>query len=171
MSLAAARSVQAIQPKIAVRDASPVAYYASGQVVVVSAAAGGTRLRVGVDNSSPDHLALTQGEFGDVEGVEWVQCRFRDVPAQILLGQIDAGVWHRIDAPISPELAGLVVRARKLDGKSMSESETAACCYRDGASDIEAVIDMVDVERVRATQDEVMAMDRMDVIQTRLWAP
>ncbi len=171
MSLAAARSVQAIEPKIAVRDASPVAYYASGEVVVVSAAAAGTRLRVGVDNSSPDHIALTQREFADVDGVEWVQCRFRDVPAQILTGQIDAGVWHRIDAPISPELAGLVVRARKLDGKSMSESETAAWCYPEDAADIEAVIDMVDVERVRATQDEVMAMDRMDVIQTRLWAP
>ena len=177
MSLAAARSVQAIEPKIAVRDGSPVAYYGFDQVVVVSTATAGTSgrsetgLRVGVDNSSPDHVALTQREFADVDGVEWVQCRFRDVPAQILAGQIDAGVWHRIDAPISPELAGLVVRSRRSDGRPMVESETAAWCYRKDAADIEAVIDLVDVEHVRATQDEVMAMDRMDVIQTRLWAP
>lgn len=181
MSLIAARSVEATTPRLEVRDVAPVLYYGRDQIVVVARAEGapvegssaerapGARRRVGVDESSPDHVALTHEEFGDDPTVEWVPCAFRDIPAEILRGGIDTGVWHRVEAPIPPELAGLAVRPWRPHAEAAPETQTAAWCLRREDPAIAAVLDALDVRRIRAAQEEVMRTETMEAIQTRLW--
>lgn len=84
-------------------------YYALGSLVTVSRAGVDTpaRPRVAIDPDSPDHIALTRAEFPPEEATTYVEVPFTSVPAALLRGEVDVGIWHRQDSIIPLELAGL----------------------------------------------------------------
>lgn len=93
------------------RFLAPGSYYAPERVVVVSRTADAGRdgrRRVAVDPESPDHVAFTEAVFGPATGtVEFVEVPFTAVPAAVLRGTVDAGVWHVTRSVIPLDLAGL----------------------------------------------------------------
>lgn len=88
-------------------------YYAPGRLVVVLRAHDDGEQapqRVAIDRHSPDHAALTLAEFPDVGGVAFVEMPFPKVPAAVLRGDVDAGIWHITASVIPLDLAGLATR-------------------------------------------------------------
>ena len=85
-------------------------YYAPGRLVVVRATVRLTHsVRVAaVDPDSEDHVALTRAAFG-TEDIEMKPTRFTEVPAAVLRGDVDAGVWHRAHSVVPLHLAGLTL--------------------------------------------------------------
>ncbi|MFJ8752442.1 YhfZ family protein [Streptomyces sp. NPDC102441] len=89
-------------------------YYAPGSLVVVTRTAGpgpgtdGAELRIGIDLDSDDHQRLTHAEFPEGAG-RYVPTDFTSVPRAVLLGEIDAGIWHTVDSLIPLDAAGLAV--------------------------------------------------------------
>lgn len=92
-----------------VRLLGPGSYYGAGRLVIVSRTAddGRRRRRVAIDRDSPDHVALTEAAFGLEAGYDYVDHPFPDVPAAVLRGDVDAGIWHRSYSVIPLDLAGL----------------------------------------------------------------
>lgn len=98
----------------------PGTYYAPGTLVVVTRtpARDGTTgssapvnpggLRIGIDPGSDDHKRLTRAEFPPGSG-QHVETDFTHVPRAVLLGEIDAGIWHTVDSLIPLDAAGLTV--------------------------------------------------------------
>lgn len=89
-------------------------YYAPGRLVIVlrEDSVGNDRAvqRVAIDHQSPDHVALTLGQFPDTCAVELVETPFPAVPTAVLRGDVDAGIWHITSSVIPLDLAGLVTR-------------------------------------------------------------
>ncbi len=87
-------------------------YYAPGSLVVVTRtpepAGSGGEPRIGIDSSSDDHRRLTHAEFPGGSG-RYVETEFTRVPRAVLLGEIDAGIWHIVDSLIPLDAAGLAV--------------------------------------------------------------
>ncbi|WP_405667586.1 hypothetical protein OG379_36790 [Streptomyces sp. NBC_01166] len=87
-------------------------YYAPGSLVVVTRAGGqrhganGAEPRIGIDLDSDDHQRLTHAEFPEGVG-RYVPTDFTSVPRAVLLGEIDAGIWHTVDSLIPLDAAGL----------------------------------------------------------------
>ena len=92
-----------------VRLLPPGTYYGPGRVVSVLRAAdrGRVPVRVAIDRDSPDHVALTEAAYPLPDGHTYVDHPFPDVPAAVLRGDVDAGVWHRSHSLIPLDLAGL----------------------------------------------------------------
>ncbi|MDN5913654.1 MAG: hypothetical protein L0I76_00805 [Pseudonocardia sp.] len=92
-----------------VRLLAPGSYYGPGRLVIVSRTvdAGQRRARVAIDHDSPDHIALTEAAFPTEAGYDHVEHPFPDVPAAVLRGDVDAGIWHRSHSVIPLDLAGL----------------------------------------------------------------
>ena len=126
-------------PMYLTRELAPNSYYAPGSLVVVSR--GGRRssepLRVGIDPTSDDHERLTRAEFADASA-EFVPTDFRRLPVAVLEGEIDTGIWHRVELLITPEQAGLEVRPiGRATTKLSTELSTAtlvACAATPGAA-------------------------------------
>jgi hypothetical protein len=96
-------------------------YYGPDRIAVVRRV--GDRLpprRIAVDDDSPDHRALTLGEFPPQGDWEYLQVPFPRVPAAIATGQADAGIWHICPSPVPLERAGLDL------GRLASQSGQAA---------------------------------------------
>lgn len=92
------------------RALGPGTYYAPGRVVAVWRAQESsttTPRNVAVDPTSPDHVALTTAEFASGRSISMMEVPFPDVPAYVLAGLVDAGVWHIANSAIPVELAGL----------------------------------------------------------------
>ncbi len=85
-------------------------YYAPGSLVCVRRAASDPTAHrtVAIDPDSPDHAALTRAEFPLAAGAtRYVEMPFTSVPAAVLRGEIEVGIWHRQESIIPLELAGL----------------------------------------------------------------
>jgi len=102
---------------------APGSYYAPDRLVIVTRTADdhrGRPRRVAVDPESPDHSAFTRAVFGSSpQGVDFVEVPFTSVPAAVLRGQVDAGVWHVSRSVIPLDLAGLTTTA--VDMPSLSQ--------------------------------------------------
>ena len=97
---------------LATRRLEPGTYYGPGRLVVVSRTGSepALPLRVAIDRDSPDHMALTLGEFGDGPDIELIDVPFPSVPASVLRDRVDVGVWHTTRSVIPLDLAGLTTR-------------------------------------------------------------
>ena len=97
---------------LATRRLEPGTYYGPGRLVVVSRTDSlpVRPLRVAIDRDSPDHVALTLGEFGDGPDIEFIDVPFPSVPASVLRNRVDVGVWHTTRSVIPLDLAGLTTR-------------------------------------------------------------
>jgi YhfZ C-terminal domain len=95
--------------EVHVRILRPGTFYGPGRLVAVRRAAevGQTPSRVAIDRDSPDHVALTEAAYPHTGGFVHVDHPFPDVPAAVLRGDVDAGVWHRSHSPIPLDLVGL----------------------------------------------------------------
>jgi hypothetical protein len=111
------------------------------------------KLRIGVDRRSHDHKLLTIQQFGELETLKLVDVAFPDVPAALLRGEIDAGVWHRMLLVITPELAGLKVSPLpKEAGKLMAELGSAVALFDAGNSVMKSVVEAISWDSVVRTQ-------------------
>ena len=95
--------------EVPIRQLGPGTYYAAGAVVSVVRAADPPTgpARVAIDRDSPDHTLLTEAAYPADEGYEYVERPFPEVPAAVLRGDVDAGVWHRSPSVVPLDLAGL----------------------------------------------------------------
>jgi hypothetical protein len=96
-------------------------YYAPGRLVVVRRATANEQspLRVAIDRNSPDHVALTLGEFGHRDDVALVDAPFPSVPAWVLRNRVDIGIWHEARSVIPLDLAGLSTRPLTSDARDV----------------------------------------------------
>lgn len=135
-------------------------YYSKDSIVVLSnktADLKSKKLRIGVDRRSHDHKLLTIQQFGELESLKLVDVGFPDVPAALLRGEIDAGVWHRMLLVITPELAGLKVSPLpKEAGKLMNELSSAVALFDAGNSVMKSVVDAISWNSVVRTQADWM---------------
>lgn len=118
--------------------------------------------RIAVDVTSFDHMAFTSGAFGAIDGLEYVECSFPEVPAMVLSKRADAGVWHRVTSIITPEMAGLIVEPLDWnagDTEKYEELSRGIIVWRSDRPEMAAAIQLVDVERVRVAQDELITGD------------
>jgi hypothetical protein len=131
-------------------------YYSKDSIVVLSKPnvdLNSKKIKIGVDRRSHDHKLLTIHRFGELETLKLVDVGFHDVPAALLRGDIDAGVWHRMLLIITPELAGLKVSPLAKDaGKIMSELGPAVALF-DGRNPVmKSVVEAISWESVVKTQ-------------------
>ncbi|MET0862924.1 MAG: YhfZ family protein, partial [Nakamurella sp.] len=87
-------------------------YYAAGRLAVVRRTDKVDQpvKRVAIDHRSPDHVVLTCEEFPPSDDLTLVEISFPNVPAAVLRGDVDAGIWHITKSLIPLDLAGLTVR-------------------------------------------------------------
>lgn len=110
MSAGAFRHLREDRPGVVGVDLGPGSYYAHRSLVTVQRAGSeqGQVPRVAIDRSSLDHARLTEATFGRQEH-EAVDCPFVEVPARVLAGEVDVGIWHAMPTVIPPHLAGLTL--------------------------------------------------------------
>jgi len=73
------------------------------------------------------------------------------VPSAILAGRADMGIWHRVQAVIPPEQAGLKVS--QLGSGSLSHKKSsisnAVLIWPSSLKEITALLGMIDIKEVR----------------------
>lgn len=149
-------------PAYSVLDLGTLTYYRPETLVVLrspSVSANAVR-RVARDRESYDHEQLTLLEFPASGGFEYIDCAFPDVPASILSGHADAGVWHQIATVISPEQAGLEVAPVHWDEETLG-TETishAVLVWRSEFAEIDALLSLLDPAAIRAKQQHLAAL-------------
>lgn len=122
---------------VPVRLLAPGSYYGPGRLVVVRRTEDGEQsrppVRVAIDRDSPDHAALTEAAFPAEAGHTYVSHPFPDVPAAVLRGDVDAGIWHRSHSVIPLDLAGLTCESLPAAAEAVWSSISAAALVGDGA--------------------------------------
>jgi hypothetical protein len=141
-----------------VRRLGPGTYYGPGRVVVVrrQGEAGPPR-RIALDPDSPDHAALTRAEFPEAAGHEYVTVAGAKVPAAVVLGEADAGLWHMTPSVVPLDRAGLALSPlATAEGLAAWEAVSAAIL---GASpkrpELKAVLPALDLRELAARQAAV----------------
>ena len=113
--------------------------------------------RIARDPESYDHDHLTMIEFPESAGFEYVNCAFPDVPASILAGTADAGVWHQVVTVITPRQAGLVSFPVHWGTQSPLESiSSAVFVWRSVFSEIDSLMSLVDPDEIRVVQQRLV---------------
>lgn len=145
------------------RVLGPGSYYGSGRLVTVRRAVPpGTPSeprRVGIDPDSGDHSTLTAAEFPDA--TERVTIRFPLIPAAVLRGEIDAGIWHVTRSVIPLELAGLTTEPlRRPAARAMAvELSAAALVGWAGRPELAAVLAELSFDHLPERQRALFAAE------------
>ncbi|UUE22504.1 YhfZ family protein [Microbacterium sp. J1-1] len=107
------------------RRLEPGTYYAEGRLVVVRMGSFEPTgpLRIAIDRGSPDHVVLTEAEFPIGAGHTYIGTPFPSVPAQVLRGEVDVGIWHMTRTIIPLDLAGLATDALSTDAAKAAWGE------------------------------------------------
>lgn len=154
ISIGAAKSRNLLNNKnYSILDFGPESYYQRNSLVVLSSSkiSNPKKLRVALDKTSYDHETLTLNEFENKAGVEYVNCPFPEVPSAILEGRADTGIWHRVQAVISPELAGLKVS--QLGSGSLGYDKTsisnAVLIWPSSLKEISALLGMIEIKEIK----------------------
>ncbi len=140
-------------------------YYSPGSLVRLSKGAksvgrGSRRrpLRVGIDRDSSDHVQLTEAEFGHLEDVCYVDCQFPKVPADILAGRIDVGIWHRIMLLVPLKLMGIAAEPISPVTKALLGTRSAASIvFPKDNLELGTALDYVNLVRVAEVQEARLA--------------
>lgn len=97
-------------------DFPGASYYAPGSLTMVTRSGDDSPVRrVAIDNGSEDHARLTRAVFGDRD-VEFVPYPFTTIPRGVLLGDVDAGIWHQVDTLIPLGAVGLDIQPLTVPG-------------------------------------------------------
>jgi hypothetical protein len=155
------RSSGSVPDDLLCRTLGSGTYYAPERLLVLSTSGDAVEsepLRVAIDRDSFDHEALTLAQFPPVPGREYVEVPFPEVPAFVLAGLVDAGVWHRVASPVPLQLAGLHHRpiadstAPTRDGLS-----AATVVARSDRPELRAVLDNLDIAQLEVHRDAASA--------------
>jgi len=147
---------QALEPDeaeaVPVRIFGPGTYYAPETLVVVTRdTQDPSSVRtVAIDEESYDHVAFTRAEFPPQEGFRYVPCPFTKVPAMVLRGEVEAGIWHRTATFVPLELTGLSVRqlhrpAAVSAWEALSPAVIVACPIRSELASVLEILNLVDL--------------------------
>lgn len=129
-------------------------------------------LRVAIDRGSRDHEQLTFAEFPDDGSTEYVACKFSQVPASILAGVIDTGVWHRLLTLIPLRLTGLSERPlRRPESRALAESMAQVLLvWRASEPEVGTVLRLLDPTVVRSEQQTLLDLNPdSEDLRTRVW--
>ena len=169
VSLDTAGNQSAREAAVAVREAPltralpPGTYYASGRLVVVRRTAdlAADPRRVAIDSQSPDHVTLPKAEFPETAGMTYVETSFPRVPAAVLRGDVDAGIWHQQRSIIPLDLAGLTTHrlgeAATID--AWQHLSPAVLVGWAGRPELAAVLASLPLAGVEAKQHEALRND------------
>ena len=154
ISIGAAKSRNLLNNKnYSILDFGPESYYQRDSLVVLSSSkiSNPKKLRVALDKTSYDHETLTLNEFENKAGVEYVNCPFPEVPSAILEGRADTGIWHRVQAVISPELAGLKVSQLGSGslGYDKASISNAVLIWPSSLKEISALLGMIEIKEIK----------------------
>lgn len=134
-------------------------YYADGMMLVLRGASRAGR-RVAIDYSSLDQARLTQSEFPESEGFEYVEVDFPRVPLAILQGEADIGIWHQMQTLIPPRAAGLqvdaLVRPQSLD--ILARSSAAELLLSPLRPELSSVVPMLDMSLVESRRAHLLGL-------------
>ena len=138
-------------------------YYGESRLVLVHRAGPlpGGPLRIGIDVESPDHAALTRAEFPSSDGHEYLPCPFPMVPAAVLRGEIDAGIWHVTRTIIPLDLAGLATAPMRTDAARTvwAERSPAVLLGWSGRPELTAPLAAMDLSGIAGLQRAALDQD------------
>lgn len=98
------------------RTLAPGTYYAPERLLVLTThAAADPPKRIAIDRESFDHESLSLAQFPPVPGREYLQVPYPEVPAFVLAGLADAGIWHITTTVVPLAMAGLSARTMSGD--------------------------------------------------------
>lgn len=157
------RGAQAkVKREFLTRELESGTYYGESRLVVVTrvgwSPCGSTR--VAVDRDSPDHLLLSQAEFGAMDEVVFVDRDFPMVPAAVLRNEADVGIWHIAHTVIPLELAGLAIQPLK-EPKALriaQEISAAVLVVLANRPELSAVLSCLDLRKVLPKQQRLLAL-------------
>lgn len=147
-------------------------YYANSFVVISRPAAIHPPTRIAIDSASYDHEKVTFAEFPSDERYEYVECDFSSIPAVVLEGRADAGVWHRRSLLIPLRLLDLEVRslARPAALRTVEHLSNAQILWRTDRPEIAAFLRLVRTEAIRVRQHELLKLDPdSPELRAQLW--
>ena len=99
-------------PAMISRQLDAGTYYAPERLLVLTAGrrADHELLRIAIDRESFDHEALTLAQFPPGPGRQYLEVPYPEVPAFVLAGLADAGIWHVTRSAVPLGMAGLTSR-------------------------------------------------------------
>ncbi|MDR1077140.1 MAG: hypothetical protein LBL55_00445 [Propionibacteriaceae bacterium] len=117
--------------------------------------------RIAIDNDSPDHRALTVGEFPRTGDWDYLQVPFPRVPAAVSTGQADAGIWHICPSPVPLDRAGLDLgRLQTETGRAAWRSTSEAVLAAGPARpELAGVLEGLDMSELIGRQAAAIAAD------------
>ncbi|MFV0426353.1 MAG: YhfZ family protein [Beutenbergiaceae bacterium] len=144
------------------RVLDPGTYYAPDRLVAVRRMDEDPSVqpcRVAIDRDSADHVALTTAEFG--AECTTVDVPFPDVPAYVLVGIVDAGIWHITNSAVPIELSGLRLDPLQRDATIgvRDELSRAKLVGWTGRPEIQSVVDALDLTQLRQDQQSRFAQE------------
>lgn len=132
------------------RQLAPGTYYAPERLLILTTdAAGPTQelRRIAIDRESFDHEALTLAQFPPATGRSYLQVPFPEVPAHVLAGVVDAGIWRITTLAVPIELTGL--KTRPMSGPvaiaARDRLSGATIVAWTGRPELRAVLDSLDL--------------------------
>jgi hypothetical protein len=147
---------------IQARRLGPGTYYGPDRIAVVRRAGDLTPpRRIAVDRESSDHCRLTSGEFPEQGGYDYVAVPFPRIPAAVLAGDVDAGLWHIYPSVVPLDRAGLALTPLATPGgqaawEELSEAVVAASPLR---PELNSVLPALDLRGLAAAQAAAIAQD------------
>lgn len=140
----------------------PGTYYRRNRLVTVSRAHDtGTPRRIAIDPDSYDHRSLTLAEFPESGGFDYVEITYSLVPAYVLAGYVDAGVWRMTKSPVPVSLAGL--RATELQRPEavnvLRDFSRTVIVARSDRPELRAVLNSLTLTALVDNQDRADAED------------
>jgi hypothetical protein len=146
------------------RDLGAESYHRVDSMVVLVGprAASGERIeRVGIDPTSHDHSLLTRLEFPIGDGYRHLPFAHARLPAAVTEGRIDAAVWLRTTLAIPLSAVGIVTRRLGMPQAVVANEALgrAVLVARDENEGVAAVLREIDLDDLRAIQDEILGSD------------
>ncbi|MDQ7993428.1 MAG: YhfZ family protein [Propionicimonas sp.] len=146
------------------RKLGPGTYYSPERLLVLTTrepAVEGELRRIAIDRESFDHEALTLAQFPPRPGREYAQVPFPEVPAFVLAGLVDAGVWHQLASAVPLELTGLKYRPMWGDSAGTRDRLSGATIVaRSERGELRAVVDSLILETLPSHRDAAIAREQ-----------
>ena len=146
------------------RQLEPGTYYAPERLLVLTAAQAGPTdelRRIAIDRESFDHEALTLAQFPPAPGRSYLQVPFPEVPAHVLAGVVDAGIWRITTLAVPVELTGL--HTRPMSGEAAIATRDrlsgATIVAWTGRPELRAVLDSLDLTGLPAARREAVELE------------
>jgi hypothetical protein len=116
---------------------------------------------VGIDRSSHDHTVITQAEFPEDLGYTYVDGHFPFMTERLVLGEIDAVVWHQSSLAIPLTAVGirpgLLRRAATVE--AVARMGTADIVMRASRAELGRLFDLLDPQALAGVQAKVLTQE------------